>query len=656
MGTVSRYFREHPWQRRAVTSSATLLIGLMTAILLYPHLMDYWLVHRLGDARASVRERAILQAIAAAENSQRTRNRLSNALDTESDTRFVAIATVLNSLNRFYTPDRDPLHVSRMRTIKIETTHSPIDPGSAATTRWTILGEVIRARRDNRYVRRALDAAARDPAAIVRTRAALLAARFGDDNILADLLKDPDAGVQAAAALAAGIARRAELAGPLRGLLDSTEDREAVSAAAYALARLAPAESGAVLAKLLDRTGDAKLRERLIHVLGVMGGDDARRIVGKLFARARQAGGFPSTAALLSAGRLKLRRADGGVKAVLAAATKKGTPLAESQVLAALSAADALNLPVRKEAHDICLKLWNPALELTMIAAADLLGRQADAPQPGVTDTPSRKTCLATLRKAAVYEVEPTTRPAGASAKIFTTPLASAAAAVALWRLETTAPLAEQYVRNAAAAHSTLPGDHVAWHVAQEPGEQAFNLGLRMLPASDAPAHLHVYNDNERAAGAMLLALAARTDEQRGTAAERIASRLAGKDLGGEDDPYVIGAYQCALLMLGRDDLRDKVHQLLELGEFPQRRVITALCVAGDLDVLDWLALSPWISDKDVAFLLVNKGIGEVLAATVGALPTVDPAAEEDLRHWQTRILRASCVILRDELRGAARR
>ena len=652
MGVMSRYFREHPWQRRALTASAALLLGLVAAVLLAPDLTDYWLIHRLGDSRASVRERAIQQAAGAAGRSQRTVRHLNEALDTDSDTRFAAIVTALNSGGMFYTPDRNPRHISRMRAIEIETTRSRTDPASAAETRGMVFGEVIRARRDNRYVRRALAAAASDAAPNTRASAAMLAARLRDDGVLRTLLTDSDADVQAAAALAAGIARRKELTGPLRDLLAKAEQCEPASAAAYALARLAPTESGEIISGLLARTGDAKLRDRLLHVLGVLGSDDARRAVSDLLARARQAGTPPPAAALLAAGRLKLTGAAGDVRAVLAGATKADTTLAESQLLAALTAADALGMPVRKEANDICMKLWNPGLELTMMAAADLLGRQADAPQPTATGTPSRNACLSTLRKAAVYEVAPTTRPAGAPKRIFTTPLASAAAAVALWRLRT--DLGEQFVRNVTAARSTLPGDHIAWHIGREGGEREFKLGLSMLPAPDAPREMHVYSDNERAAGAMLLALAARTDKQKALAGERIASRLAGGRLGGEDDPYVTGAYQCALLILGHKDLHGEVRRLLDLGEFPQRRVITALCVAGDLDVLDWMVLSPWIRNEDVTFLLINKGIGEVLAATIRPLPTVDAAAEEDLRHWQVRILRAACVILRDELEAAA--
>jgi len=629
-----------------LTVSFTLTTGMIVALLSYPHLVDYWMIRELGNENPVARELAIRRAVNTAWTSPRFTRRLNEALDADDDLKFEAVATALNRLGKFYTPQRDPVHVSRMQALQIETTHSASEPEDAAWARRLILGAVLRAGQEGRYVRRALAAAVADEAAGIREVSAVLAGRLGEDEKLATLLADKDPAVQAAAALAAGIARRNSLVEPLRGLL-SADDPGVVSSAAYALAVLSPKADGPKIAEALAATSDAKLRARLLHVMTVLKGTVAEDAVRTALAQARAAGKAPEAMALLAAGKLGLASAAPDIRAVLAGATAKGSPLIESQLLAALTAADALDLPVRREVHDVCRKLWNPMLELTMMSAADLLGRQTEAAQPSQSDPPVRQDCIQTLREAAVYIAAPTTRPSDVLPRYLTTPMASATAAVSLWRLKDSP--ASQYVRNVCADRSTLPGDYVAWHLGRSGEARAFDLGMEMLPARDAPLKLRVYNDNERSAGAMLLALSARTDEQKDAARRRITSRLVGGPRGGEDDPYVRGAYRCALLILGDDQLAE-IRQLMDLGEFPQRRGLTALLAAGDLRTLDGLIFSARLHDESLAFLLVNKGITEVLAAALGQLPTVDVAAEQDLRVWQVRILRDTYRIRRKDL------
>ena len=649
MNTFRTYLAQHPWQRRLLTVSLAMTTGLIAALLLYPHVLDYWMIHELGDENPVAREGAIGRAVITASTSPRFTRRLAEALDTDDDLKFEAVARVLNRLGKFYTARRDPVHVSRMQALQIETTHSASGPKDAAWARRLILGDVLRAGQEGRYVRRALAAAVADEAAGVREVSAVLAGRLGEDDKLAALLADKDPAVRAAAALTAGIAGRRGLVEPLRGLL-SADDPGVVSSAACALAVLSPKADGPKIAEILAAASDTKLRARLLHVMTILKGTVAEDAVRAALARARAAGKPPEAMALLAAGKLGLASAAPDIRAVLAAATAEGSPLIESQLLAALTAADALDLPVRREAHDICRKLWNPMLELTMMAAADLLGRQMDAPQPDQPGPPVREDCVQTLREASVYIAEPTTRPSDVLPRYLTTPMASSAAAVSLWRLKDSP--AGQFVRNVCADRSTLPGDYVAWHLGRSGEARAFDLGMEMLPALDAPLAQRVYNDNERSAGAMLLALSARTDKQKDAARRRITSRLVGGPRGGEDDPYVRGAYRCALLILGEDQISE-IRQLMDLGEFPQRRGLTALLAAGDLRTLDGLIFSPRLHDESLAFLLVNKGIAEVLAAALPDLPTVDVSAEQDLRIWQVRILRHTYSIRRKALSPA---
>jgi hypothetical protein len=322
---------------------------------------------------------------------------------------------------------------------------------------------------------------------------------------------------------------------------------------------------------------------------------------------------------------------------------------------------------------DICLRLWNPRrFQLTLTKAARVLGRQADLPQSD-PNVPSRQECVKLLQRRAVYEAPPATHPAtrpasapagksatgpapvattsqeGVSKEPSITPVPSAAAAAALWDLQ--APLADQFVRNASAAAVTLAGEYVAWHVAASSAPGAFELGLQMLPALDAPPASRVYNDNERSAGAVLLALSARTDSQKKLAMDRITSRLEGGPLGGEDDFFVIRAYWCAQLILGKSELATMVLELLDTPDFPQRRAFTALCVASRREALDWLLWDPNKTADDIGFLLMDKGLEEVLSAVAPGLPGVDDSAGDDLLAWQIRILRDSYAIHRSSLK-----
>ncbi len=653
MGVIGQYFGKHPWQRRATTASLAIVAGMLAAVLLYPYVHGVLLIRDLADDNPDRRAQAVIRAAAAAERDPRFYSRLEAALATDNDTQFAAIVAVLRRIGGFNVPRRDPLHIDRARALQIASTCSADDPQAAATTRGIILSQIILSGRDNRHVRNALSAAATDEHAEVRRLAALLAARLADDEKLKMLLADENTTVVSAAALSAGPARRVELVEDLLGLLERQE-LDVVSSAAYGLAVLDGETYSSRICQLLRKTTDPALRDRLLHVMTVLADDGARALVGELLGAALQRGEFPPAAAIVAGGKLRIDEAQRVIKAIAADATREGTELMNSQVLAAFDAAWRWPLSVQEEAVAFCRQRWGSHLPLTLIAATRAMG--AAMAKTGGWPAPEM---LQTLRQAAVYEVALTTQPAARPARPTVTPVPSAVAAATLWKLKD--QLADWYVRSVAAYNQTLPGDYIAWHLGQTGRAEAFKLGLAMLPPpreANLPAESQpqrVYNENERGTGAMLLALSARTPEQFATAKKRIESRLSGP-LGGEDNFYLRGAYQCALLILGESGFQPTVRQLLATSDFPQRRAMTALLAAGDLYALDWLLCQTRHRQKYIAFLLINKGLGEVLAACAPSLPRVDTAASEDLLHWQVRILRETYAIRRQEISLGLRR
>jgi len=325
-------------------------------------------------------------------------------------------------------------------------------------------------------------------------------------------------------------------------------------------------------------------------------------------------------------------------KRVLTDAVREDSEVTAAQLRTAIAVIERLNAPARDEIAELMQLRWDPALEQEMVDAARVLGVQADLEQDCET---TRDECIRLLQRAVMWTVV-LPREEGQPMVTLQTPLASASAALALWRLDT--KLAEDYLRYAAENDKTLPGDYIAWHVAMEDTTYAMELGGRMLPRLGAGPAERVYNDNERAAGAMMLALAARTDEEKAFARERITERLEGDGSGGEDNPYVRGAYQGALLMLGDESQRETVRTLLTLQSFPQRRALTSLLVARDEDALRWLIWNPQMSDESILQLLAGRRLQDVLER-VTDLPAVDIAAPNVVRLEAIARLRATYAI-----------
>ena len=667
MGALRDYFRDQPWQKRLLSLLITLIVLLTAVLVLYDRIAHRVLLHDLGSPDASVRGGAIGAAVALAARSQEALARLDRALATSSDLRFHAIATALSRLGKFDTPARDPEMLDRYQALQLAFARTG-SPPVAVPSREHALNRLLLAGRDNLYVRCALGLACADSEPTVRRLGADLAARLGDDDALAALLGDGEPAVAAAAAVAAGLAGRTAQAERVAQLLAGSTDAEAVSGAAYALSLLRPKQCVPAVRRLLPTTRDARLLGRLLAVAGDLGDEALHEAVLALAARKP----LPPAMALLAAGRMGLAAAAPAIRAVLVAAAGGDPPVLESQLLAAMAAAEVLELPVRGQVHAVCLRCWQPRLRHSMVTAARLLARQAQRPQPRGADTPSADECLRLLRAAALFHRRPATQPASRAAAPPETFLASAAAAAALWQIHPAgtyykprrqAPgpvrFGDELDRDSSAyvvmsvveSGPAVVGDYLAWHLGRTGRREAFELGLVLLPEPSAAPERKVYSDRLRSAGAMLLALSARTPGDRQQAAGRILQRLEGGPLGGEDDFFVRGAYECALLILGRRRYLPAVRRRLEILDFPQRRALTALLAAGDRAALDWLLLNPGLTDEACQELLVGRMLAEVLSAAAPELPRVDPAATDDVRYWQLRILRQACAIRRAGLK-----
>jgi hypothetical protein len=642
----------HPWQRRLVTASLALVIGAAAAVLCLPWFRAAMIIRDMDSPDAKVRTRAVLRAISLADKDSAIVGRLESAMDGASDRQFHALVRALQILGRFDVPGRSPLLLDRMRAYEVADNPS-------TTAREIFLVEIMTGGGDNQYVRGALKSASADANQDVRALAGMLAARLGDDDTLGRLLRDADPNVAEAAALDAAIARRKALLPDIRKLLNDANDLRPLSAAALALAAMDPTAAAATLPAMLSRAVDANdpaLRDRLLDIMGDLNDDATARAVMETIDRGEKAGQYPPAAALLAAGRRKLSAAAPAVRRVLVDSVKMPQGLLVSQVHAAILAANDLKMPVRKAANDICQKLWThrPGFRLMLTDAARLLGRQVAAPQDDEPNVPSPDECIRTLRQAVVVDYEPTTWPASQpKPKPARTSLPSAAAAVALWNLD--AKAAEEFIQIPAWDYVSLAGDYVAWNIGITGSDRAFELGLSLLPAANAPPELRVYNDDARSTGAMLLALAA-TPERRKQATARILSRLEAGPRGKEDSFYVLGAYQCALAILGDPSATTQALSLLETGQFSQRRAITALILAGDFRGLDWLLWNHQVDRQDMLLLLVDEQIGEVIANCLPQLPRISPAASTDLANWQLLRLRHAYEIRRPSLKPQLRR
>ena len=641
------------------TTSLLTLAVMSATLFIYPLWLDSSLLEDLAGDDALVRQQAVEQAGFRAKIRPEFKDKLIAALDTEDDTHFFAVVTALNKAETFRASVKNQLYIDRAAAMEFASAQN-------ADTQFWLLSQVVTNRSSSLYIHRIAKIAASRPDFRVRRAAAMLAAKLKNDSVLGPLLDDETATVRAAAALNAGVAGISALSDTLVEKLGDP-DANVAGSAAMGLAYMDAEKYGPKLCDLLARTDNAKLRRRLCAVMTVLNNDLAREAIDKLLTSTRGKSP-PDIMAILAAGKLGVKNAAEDVRGVLAAAAKD-PKTDRSLVHAAIEAATTMNVPVRGDLYNICRKYWNPdwQTELLFASAAHLLGRQAADDKGQTADAATRAECEKLLIKAAGYARRQTT-----TAPTETIPMASAAAATAFWLLNPSSDLDIQIKETVtdggvieftgrtggsarlimdAATSSILAGDSIAWRLARSERPEAFKLALKMLPARNAPLGQRVYNENLRGAGAMLLALSARTDEQKKIAIQRINERFEpGDDHSGEDDPVLAGRYRCALLTLGVKKHLQTVRNQRNNSEHAVAAAFTALMLTGDPDTLDYLFYNNDIDPADIATFLIYDNLHRVTAFALPKLPAIDPAAPDDIRVWQAKIMRAWYVLHRDEL------
>ncbi|MFW5732842.1 MAG: hypothetical protein ACOCZU_06485 [Planctomycetota bacterium] len=683
MGTIRRYFRSHPWQRRAFTVLLVACLGSAAAVLLVPIYRDYQTLATLREATEDEKIEAMNTVAIRALNRERFMRHVVSELDTPEEEYFYRLALILDRIDRLGPPHTPADAVSRLRAINfLANLRESTDANAALQANLNTLRNLADDRENNHHVQRVLSAVtgldfSADPNARRGELAAVTAAVIGDADTLRALLRvkgvppGPSDGrapsgtrmfaslprPQGAAAVAAGLAKMHSLQKDIEAMLASSDWRIRGDAL-LGLSLLDPNAAADALKDVLgDRDIPAGLRDRALWVAAGVDRPAARQGVRLAMAHAIRAGSVPPAMGMSAAAALKLDddATANQISSVLTEATDPEGQVTQGELIAACRAARKLDLAVFEPTEVICRVLWAPSHELAMVYAARLLGRtQLYRPAPGKAPTQEQLNRLATrtqlLRRAANWTsmtIRSTTRPSG-YAEMVSTPRASAAAGVGLW-LMPNGDAFERDLRETTRHEMTLPGDYVAWHLAERGGEEEFALAMRMLPpltgGADANGPPPVYNVNERSAGAMLMALSAGTDAQRASAIRRIRNRLAGGAFGPETDFFAVGSYRCALLILGERDELDAVVDLRKIGEFPQRRCLTALLWAGHRPTLDWLLWKGRIDDAALGVLLIDHGVGEVLQDLAPNLPVVDPAARGELLWWQLRSLRYAHVI-----------
>ena len=552
--------------------------------------------------------------------------RLERRIDSAGDVEFSAIAEVLRRLGRFHTPARPGAQIDRWRSINLAAGKGPESTG----LRLLMLNGLILDGRDNAHARRGLRLAAGDAEPEVRAASAVLAAKLGDEGTLAELLADADAQVRAAAAIDAALAGRKGCIEKIAGIFAKPETDAELAAAAFALARLAPAEFAAPIAGQIEkaRQDDKQaLLEQLLYVATLLDKRAVGPAVVNVFRSAQRGKTAPPAMALVAAGRLRLHAARRFVVEpvfVVLRRDRDKLTVRDAQTLAAATNA-ARRFGMLRKLYAACMKmLWHPGTSQAMIFCAEALTVPASAsPASGdgleeVALAPAE--AVEILRRAAAY--------AG-------TPVPSAAAAVALFKL---APdEAEEALRIACGSETWLAGDYVAWNLARagRHRRQATRIAAKFIGPE-------VYDKGVRTAGAILLASLARGTDQAGRVADAIEGRLRR-----QRDRFAAGSYQCALLTLGRGEYAADVAELVRSDAFPKRRALTALLLAGEPAGFDLVFGAERLDAARIDSFLTGRLMARVYAAVAADLPGFDMDAPRRVRHWQCQILRDFYLIHR---------
>lgn len=348
-------------------------------------------------------------------------------------------------------------------------------------------------------------------------------------------------------------------------------------------------------------------------------------------------------------------------RAILAAAARGGEELTRAQLIAAMDVARRRGIPCRREICAICRRHWLPGRPLMLVAAAKLLAAQARLDEKQGPGDPGPETCILLLRNAVYYNLVDE-----GDGRYLTTPVGSAAAAAELWKMRPVAADPAYFragengaspsggfnpvtgIREAIMEGRQPAADYVAWEVGTSGIPAAADLGAWFFPQFDA-AHIE-FDPEIRAAGAMILALAAETPEARKAVAARIEDRWRIED-------YLDGrSLLCAQLAAGDTTRADEIRQLFwsrDLDGFPvlsPRRIATGLLLAGDRQFLDDTLLNVNCTDERLRRLLTG-GLAHFAFAAATDLPRPDLCARPETQVWVVRIMRCTYGIRREALR-----
>ena len=605
MNTIRQYFRGHRWQRRMVVMLIAMCIAATVAFWFVPRWQDDQTIARLDHADDVVRNEAAGLLIARIREQQAgsvwrlgdsTVDRITAALGCGSDRQFLGLYHTLKNLDLWKPVAKaNPLYADRVRLLRLRDSQPPaevelkIDYG--IQLRMQMVFDTITAGRNNEYVLALLLRASNDRAPEVRVAATMLAGAIENTAAIQTLLGDPDKTVAQAAAYSAELCNMTQFKG-------DTSNSPWAAPGVYDV----------------------------------------------------YAGGDMSI----------LRKAVASPKAVL-----------QNELIAAIDQAMARKLPCRRELYDVVEKLWCPGRPVLLMQVARALGTQATTDQGDAPDPPTKEKCIELLQQGALYTLavdppEETEKPEDKSADkpagrtvYYTTPMGSAAAAVALWKIEPsveefdmgTATASEGmeevdvkrnsafFLREAASNEIYSAGDYIAWELSRTGLPEAAALAQRFLPARKS-THRE-YNTSVLATGAMWMALQARTDDERLAARKRIEDRMIRADYIGRR------SMTCALLILGDRSKLAEVNGLLEMPDFPRRRVLTALWSANEKRSLDMMLLNVGQPLEEVGTLLLAEGLDSVLAGVAPTLPLPKASAGQAARAQQMQKLRHAWGVLR---------
>lgn len=612
MNPLVRYWRIHRWQMRILT----LLLTAVVAIILAGWVVLPWQRHR--EALATLRgdgPDAVKAVATRAYLDPRLREQLRADLASAEDELFAKLMDVFDLLATRLDDPREPALFDRDRLIRYR---QIVDDPNYDDRREELLGRAARQSTGSDWLAQLAMTATSDPYPPARAEAAVLAGRFALDEALAELAF-ADASPQVRSRATAVLSLRGAAAGYLESLtqpLDIEAPFEEAIARAYALSPLAPSHPAAeaALAEIAEAAAwsdDEAAAARLIwaanHARGpgpIVLAEDAELSAGPPWTMAMVAGALAGDQQV-------------GPLAILALAGPEDPnridPAFIQRQAAGAFAAGRLRLPVAGRLAGLIRNYYHPATAWSMahcaLAAGELLTDPTVETPPAVAEETLEILSLAAADDRA--------------------PLAQAAAAYALWRVDP--QRGREAMLLAAENQDTIGADWLTWRLARHHPAEAANLAEALLRRR--------YSPPARAAGAILLGLVTRGTEAQSAALARLTEQFRPSGAAMARDVALRESFRCALLLAGDDSQRQAVRGLLPAADLTRRRVLTALLLSDDPVALNWLLARPTMDAARLDSILGSQLVGEVLAAARPGLPLYQPLAPATVRLAQAQMI-----------------